>query len=516
MDLPLSHAPLHELTSWHADWSGLRVAVLGLGVTGFSVADTLVEQGCDVLVVAANATAERRELLDVIGGRFVAEPADGTVPQAVVDLDPELVVVSPGYRPDHPILAWAAGRGVPIWGDIELAWRLRDKVRVADWITVTGTNGKTTTSQLTEHLLREAGRRAVAVGNIGIPVLDAIREPDGFDVLVVELSSFQLHWIASTGPGALHPLASACLNIADDHLDWHGGRDAYAAAKGVVYANTRVACVYNRADPQTRRLVEEADVEEGCIAVGFGLDSPGPGDLGLVEDLVVDRACVADRHRTAAELTTHGELEVSGLATPHMLQNVLAAVALARAVGVGADAVRSGVRTFRVDHHRTEPVAFADEVLWIDDSKATNPHAADAALRAFDSVVWIVGGLLKGVDLGPLIAQHAGRLRAAIVIGTDRQPVVESFARHAPTVPVFEVDTAETEAVMPEAVRLAATAAQHGDVVLLAPAAASMDQFIDYADRGDRFARAALEATGGADDDDVAAPRPPAGGPAAG
>jgi UDP-N-acetylmuramoylalanine--D-glutamate ligase len=511
MDLPLTHAPLDELTSWHADWKGLRTAVLGLGVTGFSVADTLVELGCDVTVVSSGATPERRELLDVIGGRFLEEPGDGFMPRELEEFDPELIMVSPGYRPDHPTLAWAAAHGVPIWGDIELAWRLRDKVRAAEWVDVTGTNGKTTTVQLTAHLLAESGRRVAAVGNIGVPVLDAIREPEGFDVLVVELSSFQLHWVPSTGPGALHPLASACLNIADDHLDWHGGREAYAAAKSVVYANTRVACIYNRADLETRRLVEEAEVEEGCVAVGFGLDAPGPGDIGFVEDIMVERAFVPDRHRLATELATHAELEAAGLAAPHMAENVLAASALALAAGATPDAVRRGLGTFRVDHHRTEPVAFVDDVLWVDDSKATNPHAASAALGAFDRVVWIVGGLLKGVDISPLVERHAGRLAAAVVIGVDRQPVVESFARHAPAVPVFEVDTAETDAVMPEAVRLAAAASKHGDVVLLAPAAASMDQFEDYADRGDRFA-AAVRALGGADDDDVE-PRPD--GPAA-
>ena len=310
-------------------------------------------------------------------------------------------------------------------------------------------------------------------------------------------------------------IASACLNIADDHLDWHGGRAAYTAAKSVVYANTAVACIYNRADPETRRLVEAADVVEGCVAVGFGLDSPGPGDIGIVEDLVVDRAFVADRHRTAVELTTHGELEEAGLAAPHMVENILAASALALAAGADADAVRRGLATFRIDHHRTEPVGFADEVLWVDDSKATNPHAANAALNSFDRVVWIVGGLLKGVDIAPLVERHAGRLAAAVVIGVDRQPVVESFARHAPAVPLFEVDTAETDAVMPEAVRLAAAAAQRGDVVLLAPAAASMDQFIDYADRGTRFADAVRAALGGADGDHAtSSPRPSGDGPA--
>ena len=485
------------------------MAVLGLAVTGFAVADTLLELGAEVLVVASKATPERLELLDVVGGRFVEQPGAGFIPRELEEFDPELVIVSPGYPPEHALLEWASAHGLPVWGDIELAWRVRDKAGPpAEWILVTGTNGKTTTTQLTTHLLVAAGRRAASVGNIGVPPLDAVREPDPYDVLVVELSSFNLHWMPRTGPGAVVPLAAACLNVADDHLDWHGSREAYVEAKATVYANARIAAVYNRADDTTRRMVEEAEVTEGCFAVGFGLDTPGPGDFGLVEDLVIDRAFVDDRHRQAVELTTHGELLEAGLGSPHMTENVLAASALARAAGVDAASVRAALATFRVDHHRAEPVGFADGVLWVDDSKATNSHAAAASLAAFESVVWIVGGLLKGTDVGPLIERHAARLKAAVVIGVDRQPVVESFARHAPGVPVFEVVSPETEGVMPEAVRLAAAVAQAGDVVLLAPAAASMDQFTDYGDRGRRFAEAVAERVGGADEHDATSAHP--------
>ena len=491
---------LTTLTSWHADWKGLRVGVLGLGVTGFSVADTLVELGADVLVVASTAASDQIELLDVIGARYFEGPLDAA-PAPLVDHAPELIVTSPGFHPDHPVLEWAAARGIPVWGDIELAWRVRDKVRAAEWITVTGTNGKTTTVQLTEHLIRASGKRVAAVGNIGVPVLDAVREPTGFDVLVVELSSYQLHWINSSPEGALSPLASVCLNLDDDHLDWHGSSEAYAAAKGKVYDNTRIACVYNKADLATQHMVEEADVVEGCRAIGFDLGTPGPSDLGLVGDIVVDRAFHDDRHNAALELTTHGELAAAGLAAPHSVANVMAASALARAYGVPARVIRDALATFRMDHHRTEHVADAGGVTWVDDSKATNPHAANASLAAFGSVVWIVGGLLKGVDIGELVAKHAPRLRAAVIIGVDRSAVLAAFARHAPTLPVFEVESTDTEGVMPEAVRLSAAVAREGDTVLLAPAAASMDQFASYSDRGERFAAAVREIVGGATDD---------------
>ena len=499
---------LDSLTSWRADWAGLRVAVLGLGVTGFAVADTLAELGATVLVIAGRPDEERERILEVIGVEMVVEPDAAAVPSELEQFAPELVVVSPGYHPDHRLVRWAEDRGTPIWGDIELAWRLRDKVEpAAEWMLITGTNGKTTTTGMTAHLLRTAGLRAVEAGNIGVPVLDAIRDPQGFDAIVVELSSYQLHRMPIDGPGAVVPLASVCLNVADDHLDWHGSAQAYAAAKARVYANTRIACVYNRADEVTMQMVEQADVQEGCRAIGFGLGSPGPRDLGVVVGIVVDRAFLDDRHDTALELTTLQRLAAAGIASPHMAANAIAAAALARAVGVSPDDVRDGLASFTVDHHRTEIVLVAGEVSWVDDSKATNPHAADAALRSFGSVgsggsvVWLVGGLLKGVDIAPLVAAHAGRLRAAVVLGDDREAVLAAFARHAPGIPVREALPGEDGAVMPVAVRLAADLVEPGDVVLLSPAAASMDQFADYADRGRRFAVAVHERFGGAGDD---------------
>jgi UDP-N-acetylmuramoylalanine--D-glutamate ligase len=496
-----SESRLAQLTSWRSDWKNLRVAILGLGKTGFSAADTLVELGATVVVLASRSSPEHRQLLDVI------EDALDSVPSELDAFDPELIVVSPGFRPDHPILGWAADRGTAIWVDIELAWRVRDKVEpAAEWILITGTNGKTTTTQLVTHMLEQDGRRAAPVGNIGVPVLDAVRYPDGFDVLVVELSSFQLHWLQRTPEGTLAPWASVCLNLADDHLDWHGSFEAYRAAKAKVYTNTKVAAVYNRGDLATRTMVEDAEVIDGCRAIGFGLDAPGPSDFGVVDGILCDRAFLDERATTALELTTIGDLAEEGLGAPHSVANVLAASALARSLGVSPAVVRDALRSFTMDAHRTEVIATVDGIRWIDDSKATNPHAAAAALRAHESVVWIVGGLLKGVDIDELVRAHSGRIRTAIIIGEDRSELVAAFARHAPGVGVYEVEETETRRVMPAAVRFAAAAAREGDVVLLAPAAASMDQFTDYADRGTKFANAVrshLEGT--TDDDDSAA-----------
>jgi UDP-N-acetylmuramoylalanine--D-glutamate ligase len=501
---PADDARPGALTSWHSDWSGLRVAVLGLGVTGFAAADTLAELGADVLVVAGNAPTDTARLLTVIGARLVQ--ADLAVaPAELVEHRPELLIASPGFHPDHALLRWAADQGIPVWGDIELAWRLRDKVGdPAPWILVTGTNGKTTTVQLTATMLAAAGHRVAPCGNIGVPVLDAVRDPQGWDLLVVELSSYQLHHLPRTGPGALAPWASVCLNVADDHLDWHGSAGAYREAKATVYANTQIACVYNKADAATMRMVEDADVQEGARAIGFGLGVPGPSDFGIVEGILCDRAFHEDRFDSAIEITTVPELAARGLGAPHLLADILAASALARSFGVPADVIHDALEAFRLDAHRIEIVAEAAGIRWIDDSKATNPHAADASLTAFDSVVWLVGGLLKGVDIDQLVARHVGHLRGAVIIGVDRALLRDAFQRHAPELRVFEIEANDTGQVMPSAVRLAAGLAESGDVVLLAPSAASMDQFTDYAQRGRLFAEAVHEYLGGEADDESA------------
>jgi UDP-N-acetylmuramoylalanine--D-glutamate ligase len=477
---------VENLKSWHDDWSDLRVAVIGLGVTGFSVADTLAELGAHVKVFAERAEAEQLDILDVLGVAHVTGSDAAGLPNSLLDFEPELIITSPGVRPDSEMIRWAESEGLPVWVDIDLAWRLRDKVgRPAEWLCVTGTNGKTTTVQLTTAILREAGLRVEACGNIGTPILDCIREPEGFDVLVVELSSFQLHYL-----GDISPTSSAVLNVDHDHLDWHGGFEAYRVAKGKVYSNTQIACVYNVADAVTERLVEEAEVVEGARAIGFTVGAPGLSQIGFVEDILCDRAFIEERRDTAEELATIADVAEIGVITPHLLANVAAAAALSRSLGIPAEAVRLGIRNFRLDRHRIEVVLEHGEITWIDDSKATNPHAAAASLASFDSIVWVVGGLLKGVDVRPLVERFSSKLRGVVVIGKERELVLEALREFAPKVPVIEVITEDNIEVMPQAVSGARALAQAGDTVLLAPAAASMDQFKDYADRGFRFAEA--------------------------
>lgn len=479
-------ASLDSLTSWHSDWKQLKVAVIGLGVTGFSVADTLAELGCEVLVVAEKADPEYIDILDVLGVSHVSGEAAAGVPNQLVEFKPELVVTSPGVKPDSAIIRWAGENKIPVWVDVDLAWRLRDKTaKVAKWVTITGTNGKTTTTQLAAAMLEAAGNRVAACGNIGVPILDCIRDPEGFDYLVVELSSFQLHYI-----DAIQPEASALLNIDLDHIDWHGSFEVYAATKGKIYQNTVTAAVYNRRDARTQDLLEKADVVEGCRAIGFSVGVPGPSDIGYSEDILCDRAFLDNRYHEALEVATFEDIAEIGVVTPHLLANVAAATALARACGVAPADIRVGIRSFKLDKHRIELVAVHNGITWIDDSKATNPHATNASLESFEHVVWIVGGLLKGVDIAPLVQSHASRLRGAVVIGAERQVVLDALAAHAIDVPVIEISGEDNAQVMTQAVLAASNLAAEGDTVLLAPSSASMDQFKDYADRGNQFAAA--------------------------
>ncbi|KOV70930.1 UDP-N-acetylmuramoyl-L-alanine--D-glutamate ligase [Streptomyces sp. MMG1121] len=467
-------------TSELFDFQGKRVVVAGLGVSGVPAAKVLHARGAVVTVVNDGDDARAREQaaeLEALG--ITVRLGDGaTLPEGT-----ELIVTAPGWKPDKPLFVAAERAGVPVWGDVELAWRLRGP-DAAPWLAVTGTNGKTTTVRMLASILQAAGLRTAAVGNIGVSLLDAVLGEEEYDVLAVELSSYQLHWAPS-----LRADSATVLNLAPDHLDWHGSMEAYARDKGRIYEGNRVACVYNVEDKATEDLVREADVEEGCRAVGFTLGAPAPSQLGIVDGILVDRAFVPNRQKNAQELA-----EVSDVTppAPHNIANALAAAALARAFGVPATAVRDGLRAFRPDAHRIEHVADLDGVAYVDDSKATNTHAAEASLASYEQIVWIAGGLAKGATFDELVARSAKRLRAAVLIGADRHLIRDALARHAPEVPVVDLDRTDTGAML-QAVTEAKRLAVAGDTVLLAPACASMDMFTNYNQRGDAFAAAVRE-----------------------
>ncbi|MEU5130157.1 UDP-N-acetylmuramoyl-L-alanine--D-glutamate ligase [Streptomyces mobaraensis] len=480
----------HQVTT--SEFHGKHITVAGLGVSGVSAARALAGLGARVTVVDGGDGEALRERAAGLGDAVTVRLNDAdTLPEGT-----DLVVTSPGWRPDSPLFTAAAEAGVDVVGDVEIAWRLRGE-GAPPWLAVTGTNGKTTTVRMLASILEAAGLRTAAVGNIGTPIVDVVLSQEPYDVLAVELSSYQLHWAPS-----LRAHSAAVLNLAPDHLDWHGSMKAYAADKGRVYEGNRVACVYNTADPRTEQLVRDADVEEGCRAIGFTLGAPGLSELGVVDGILVDRAFVADRQRNAQELAEVSDIHPPA---PHNIANALAAAALARAFGVEPKAVRDGLRAFRPDAHRIAHVADVAGVAYVDDSKATNTHAAEASLAAYESVVWIAGGLAKGATFDELAAGAAGRLRGAVLLGADRALIKEALARHAPDVPVVDLDRTDTGA-MAEAVREAARLAAPGDTVLLAPACASMDMFTHYGERGEAFAAAVRELA------DQAGPGEPAAG----
>ena len=470
--------------------SGARVLVTGARVTGRSVAAALASWDLDLWVCDDDLSAAR----GLPGVRAVEPDA-----AAARGADWDLVVTSPGFSPTAPVLAAAAAAGVPIWGDVELAWRLDTAGHYGApkrWLVVTGTNGKTTTTSMLHEMLRADGRAALLCGNIGEPVLDVLSRPA--ELLAVELSSFQLFWAPS-----LRPEAGVVLNVAEDHLDWHGGFDAYAAAKARALAG-RVAVV-GLDDPAASALLPGAPA---TVKTGFRLGEPAAGELGVRDGALVDRAFAEDL--VLAPVTS---IPVAG---PVGVLDALGAAALARAVDVRAGAIADALAGFRVGRHRCEPVEVVDGVHYIDDSKATNPHAAEASIRAHPRVVWVAGGMLKGASIEETVARSAGHLAGVVLIGRDRAVFAEALSRHARDVPVIEVVTGEDAVVheisepgvatvtrvikaagpalgrrvMAEAVAAAAGLARPGDTVLLAPAGASFDQFASYADRGDAFAEA--------------------------
>lgn len=461
---------------------GRDVLVAGWGVSGRSLVEPLRDIGAHPVVTDGGAAA----LAEAAGlGLEVAT----SVELESTDLSRfALVITSPGWRPDSPVLVSAVTEGIPVWGDVEFAWWV-DQARiygpVRKWLVITGTNGKTTTTQMTHSILRAAGIPSVACGNIGLPILDALRRNPGPQVLAVELSSFQLHWAPS-----VRPEAGVVLNVAEDHLDWHGGLDAYAAAKARALVG-RVGVV-GLDDPVAASLARRSKAKR---TVGFRVGVPADGELGVVDGKLLDRAFTK-----AAILAEVGDISPPG---PAGVADALAASALTRAIDVAPQFVKEGLQEHKVGPHRAAFVRELGGVEFIDDSKATNPHAARSSILAHQNVIWIAGGLLKGAGVEDLIEEVAEHLVAAVLIGADASVIADALARHAPEVPVVEVRAGDdagmaddpnrsnqAEAVMAHAVRTAAGFARGGDTVLLAPAAASLDMFTDYTHRGRSFADA--------------------------
>ena len=434
-------------------FAGERAVVIGLGVAGRAAARVLAEEGADVRVSEARSDvgepADLRKLgIEVLGGGHEPRHLDGAT----------LVVVSPGVPSSAPVIAWARDRGLPVWGELELGAHLVS----APCIAVTGTNGKTTTTGMVASVLLAAGVDAVACGNIGHPFPVAAREDRA--ALVVECSSFQLEMQES-----FHPRVSVLLNLAPDHLDWHSSFEAYSAAKAKVFARQDDGDTHigNRDDGGAAAISRTAR----CHVAWFTLDEPQDGETG---------------YRGSELAARWGGVEVLGdraVDTPAMRADAAAAAAASHAFGIGSQAIRDGLRAFTPERHRGEIVAEVRGVRFVDNSKATNPHAALAAADAAGGVVLIAGGDAKGVDLSP-IGALVDRLAGVVAIGASADEVVGIFQGRVPTRKAGSIE---------EAAHTAFELAPAGGSVLLAPACASWDMFRDYAERGDRFAAAALQ-----------------------
>ena len=450
------------------NWESKRVLVLGAGVTGNAVAKTLISYGALVDLVDENSNAQ--SVFSVLN------------PKSIKISDYSAVVISPGWQRDHQIILAAVAAGIEIHNEIDIAWRIAQEICPNQkWLALTGTNGKTTTVEMVAAMLQCAGLNAIACGNVGNTVIEAVTHKDAFDFLILELSSFQLHWMKEA-----RFLSAAILNIADDHLDWHGSFEEYCDAKFSILDRAESA-ILNAEDSE---IVLRANAFYGP-KIFFSLGTPAPGELGVVEDLLVDRAFVSDPQE-ASMIAALKDIQPT---LPHSVLNALAAAALARSVDVSYANIQSALIDFHPGRHRIESILNLDGVSWIDDSKATNPHAASASIMSHLSVVWIAGGLAKGADMDWLVERTKDRIKAVILIGQDQKLIESALLKIAPEIPVVKINMDHikgelSNSLMEGVVKAAQKFVVSGDTVLLAPACASMDQFISYADRGDRFAAA--------------------------
>lgn len=434
--------------------AGQKIAVIGAGVTGSAVLDFLITRGIAADLFDQSAPGARRS----------------------VDSPYDLAIVSPGWRPDNPILLELRSMGCQLMSEIDFAWKVKEEIAPEQkWIGLTGTNGKTTTIQMMQSIFDYSSKTGIACGNVGDPVISVLASGEQYDFLALELSSFQLEWSDLPRYEAV-----ALLNIAPDHIDWHGSFDSYAMAKLKLLEATNLA-VINGEDSES---VLRATAWPGRKIFYF-LGTPQAGELGLVENLLIDRAFTLD----TSQAIDFAELSDIHPTVPHNVSNAMAAAGLALAIGLTHEEIRMGLKNFTLDRHRLELILERDGISWVNDSKATNPHAASAALMSHISSIWIAGGLAKGAAMGPLVERCGLRIKAAILIGQDASIIATALSKFAPHVPYFIMPfNGDSLELMRDVVSKAQELAVSGDTVLLAPACASMDQFNDYADRGEKFA----------------------------
>jgi UDP-N-acetylmuramoylalanine--D-glutamate ligase len=436
------------------DVRGMTVAVVGLASSGLAAARVLLGKGARVLVTEARSLDEVTDAAAEARAAGAELLAGGHAPRHLDGVD--LVVTSPGVPEDAEILRWAGERRIPIWSELELGARMAQ----VPYVGVTGTNGKTTTTEMIGAAMRQAGVDAIACGNVGYPF--SLAAAEGHQALVVEASSFQLRFHAS-----FHPRVSTLLNLAPDHLDWHRSFESYRDAKRRIYLRQGADDVHvgNRDDPHAAAVSRDAP----CRLIWFTLGRPGDDEVGYENGELVAR--IGGRHALG---------EPSPGSVSHRA-DAAAAAAAALAFGIDPEAVRAGIETFQPLPHRGTVVAEVEGVRFVDDSKASNPHAALAALDGFEGAVLVAGGRSKGIDLSPLAAATP-QLAGVVVIGEAADELAELFEGRVPVRRATSMEEAVTEAH---------GMASPGGTVILAPACASWDMFRDYRERGDRFAEAA-------------------------
>lgn len=439
------------------DLNGKRVLVVGLARTG--VAASLFSAGYGATVTATDEKPEAEMVETAARLRAAGVKLELGAHTPALFLAQDLIVISPGVPAKLPALELARAQGIPVWSEIELAWRfLRGKL-----VAITGSNGKTTTTSLVAHILKTAGIATLVGGNIGVPLLALVESSTDSSVTVAEISSFQLEAIQE-----FRPEIGVLLNLTPDHLDRHESFESYAAAKMRLFENQleRDAAVLNADDPEiTKRMPSRGHVywfsRQKRVAEGaFLRDGEMVFRADGLETVVARRGDIALR----------GE---------HNLENVLAACAAAHLAGALASAIAGGVKTFRAVEHRLEFVAEVGGVEFYNDSKATNVDATLKAIEAFPGpLIVILGGKDKGSPYTPLIDPLRQRARLAILIGAAAGKIAADLGDALPV---------EHAGTLDRAVKIAAERAAPGDVVLLAPACSSFDQFENYEQRGRVF-----------------------------
>jgi UDP-N-acetylmuramoylalanine--D-glutamate ligase len=448
------------LMNFVEELAGKNCLVIGAGVTGMAVQRALVKFGAKSKMFDENREIEQ----DVVN-----KISEGI----------ELAIVSPGWQPDHKVIEKIRSSGTKVISEIDFAWNVKQVIAPQQkWIALSGTNGKTTTIKMVESIFTAAKINGKACGNVGETVIDSVCSSQPFDYLALELSSFQIEWSNLAKFKAI-----ALLNISEDHIDWHGNYEKYINAKLKLIKHGEIV-IANKSDPELFNRLS------GTSTIWYSLNTPAPGELGIVENLLIDRAF------SGSPTSAHEIAELTDVSppVPHNVSNALAASALALSVGINYEFIKIGLKKFKPDHHRMELILDKDQVKWIDDSKATNPHAAIASILSNFNVIWIAGGLAKGASMDLLAKKCVNRLKAVILIGEDRELIAKSILALNDNIEIRRIDKIQDAGqLMQDVIKQAKSLVKPGDTVLLAPACASMDQFTSYVERGQLFQKAVRE-----------------------